>query len=57
MFRSTRRPCKAGDDTSSADSGCILGNLIKNYVKASRCAAYPLKYEYFIEIKSSRVKL
>ena len=43
MLRSARRPCKACDGTSSsADSlgtGCIFGNLIKELLKASRCAA------------------
>ena len=44
MFKSARRPCKACDSTSSADSetGCILGSLIKELlVKSdSRFAAY-----------------
>ena len=38
MFRSARRPCKACDSPSSADSetGCILGNLIKEFLKGIR---------------------
>ena len=39
MLRSARRPCKACDSTSSADSetGCILGSLIKELLVGSDC--------------------